>query len=385
MANDNDAHKTRNSLIVELTDTENTAVWNEFYSFYWDLITGWARSFGCNESQAKDIFQETIISLIKNLPYFKYDPDKGSFRGYLKTIVSRKVKNLYRRDHRYVLDCNSNENFDEINAYHDTSPSDSSQIDRVWIDSLLFKALRLAKGKVNTQTYKSFAMNLFDGMSINDIMIKLKLPNKKIVYGHKKRFLEIMRREFCNLLESCEDKSLNLDKIQYNEMFRNSLEEALESNNYSKNTLTLSDYHPDTFRYIETVRDLISKNPLPFSDNGGYLLILNPEFKKVRNDIGEKSPSSPIILCSCNEKWINLGNKCTFGRRPDMDIVLQEDFVSGLHADIEKKEFGYFLKNNDSSNGLFIDNERVSDGKYLTSGNIIYITPYYPFLFYIQD
>ena len=80
-----DARHTRLTLIQKVKDPDNEEAWFEFHQLYWDLVIGWARMYGCSETLAQDVFQETMVNLLRNLSDFDYDRDKGHFRSYLKT------------------------------------------------------------------------------------------------------------------------------------------------------------------------------------------------------------------------------------------------------------------------------------------------------------
>lgn len=63
------------------------AAWEEFAQRYGSLIRGFARRRGLSEADCDDVLQETLLALSKAMPAFKYDPSKGLFRSYLKTVV----------------------------------------------------------------------------------------------------------------------------------------------------------------------------------------------------------------------------------------------------------------------------------------------------------
>jgi pSer/pThr/pTyr-binding forkhead associated (FHA) protein len=50
----------------------------------------------------------------------------------------------------------------------------------------------------------------------------------------------------------------------------------------------------------------------------------------------------------------------TIGRGAGCDLVLDYDYVSRLHARIEKTEDGYMLVDCQSTNGTFVNGRRVS-------------------------
>jgi len=54
-------------------------------------------------------------------------------------------------------------------------------------------------------------------------------------------------------------------------------------------------------------------------------------------------------------------DRITIGRRPDNDIVLYDGFVSRYHATIDKKGDRYFIADNNSTFGTFVNEERITE------------------------
>lgn len=82
----NDRSSTHATLLARLA-TGGDDAWSEFTSQYGALIRGFARRRGLSDADCDDVLQETLLALSKAMPAFKYDPSKGLFRSYLKTVV----------------------------------------------------------------------------------------------------------------------------------------------------------------------------------------------------------------------------------------------------------------------------------------------------------
>jgi RNA polymerase sigma-70 factor (ECF subfamily) len=78
---------THASLLARLSGNADKAAWVEFHERYADLIRGFARRRGVQPADCDDILQDVMMSLTKSMPGFAYDPAKGKFRSYLKTVV----------------------------------------------------------------------------------------------------------------------------------------------------------------------------------------------------------------------------------------------------------------------------------------------------------
>lgn len=88
---------TRRSLIDRLANWEDQKNWHEFFQTYWKLIYGVARRAGLGDDEAQEVVQETLITVAKNAPAFKYDPAVGSFKGWLLNITRWRIADQFRR------------------------------------------------------------------------------------------------------------------------------------------------------------------------------------------------------------------------------------------------------------------------------------------------
>lgn len=75
------------TLLARLGGSDNAAAWSDFCARYSGLIKGFARRRGLQEADVEDILQDVLVNLSKSMPGFTYDPSKGLFRSYLKTVV----------------------------------------------------------------------------------------------------------------------------------------------------------------------------------------------------------------------------------------------------------------------------------------------------------
>src|SRR5215212_4743108 len=88
---------TRRSLLSRLKNWDDQQSWRDFFESYWRLIYGVATKAGLNESEAQDVVQETLVSVAKEIPGFRYNPDVGSFKGWLLRITRRRIADHWRK------------------------------------------------------------------------------------------------------------------------------------------------------------------------------------------------------------------------------------------------------------------------------------------------
>jgi RNA polymerase sigma factor (sigma-70 family) len=88
---------TRATLISRLRDWRDQSSWQDFFDTYWNLIYGVAIKGGLTPAEAEEAVQETIISVAKHMPTFKYDPAIGSFKAWLLNMTRWRITDQLRK------------------------------------------------------------------------------------------------------------------------------------------------------------------------------------------------------------------------------------------------------------------------------------------------
>ncbi len=87
---------TRFTLLAKLNDPAAKA-WDEFFSVYGPVIYRMARYARLSEDAAQEIVAVVMRNFVSTVAGgFTFDPDRGRFRQYLRTLTNRSIR-LYRR------------------------------------------------------------------------------------------------------------------------------------------------------------------------------------------------------------------------------------------------------------------------------------------------
>lgn len=92
---------TRRTLLSRLRNLDDQVSWQDFFDTYWKLIYRAAIQAGLTEDEAKDVVQETVLTIVKRIQEFKYDPALGSFKGWLLHTTRWRVLDHVRRRDRH--------------------------------------------------------------------------------------------------------------------------------------------------------------------------------------------------------------------------------------------------------------------------------------------
>jgi RNA polymerase sigma-70 factor, ECF subfamily len=89
---------THATLLARLSGGGDAVAWREFCDRYEELIRAFARRRGVNPADCDDVLQDVMLALTKSMPGFRYDPAKGKFRSYLKTVTLHAISRKFRQN-----------------------------------------------------------------------------------------------------------------------------------------------------------------------------------------------------------------------------------------------------------------------------------------------
>jgi RNA polymerase sigma factor (sigma-70 family) len=97
---DNPSDRTRHTLLRRVRDVSDQAAWSEFVADYGPRILRWCTRHGLQESDCADVVQDVLTRLVAAMRSFQYDPQKGRFRGWLKTVTTNAIHDFVKHHQR---------------------------------------------------------------------------------------------------------------------------------------------------------------------------------------------------------------------------------------------------------------------------------------------
>ena len=180
--------ETRSSLINRLKATINGESWEVFFNTYWELIFSVARRAGLSEADSQDIVQETIIKVHKSLDRFQYNRERGSFKGWLRTITRSRLTEHFKKQQRQPQTQQPRE--DEDDPLANLADPQGPELERIWSEewsrSLIQRSLAFLKQQVSLKQYQIFKCHCIDEWTVKEVCDALNV-NAAQVYMAKQR------------------------------------------------------------------------------------------------------------------------------------------------------------------------------------------------------
>lgn len=158
------SHTTHTTLLARLSDRGDHAAWRVFFDRYGDLIRSFAMRQGLQPADCEDVVQDVLAALIKSMPGFTYDPAKGKFRSYLKTVTVRAVFRQKCQGRREI------ELETVEDAIHEPTAEDAleKQWELSWRRYHVQRALRRLEGEFNEKDRTAFARYALAGREASE-------------------------------------------------------------------------------------------------------------------------------------------------------------------------------------------------------------------------
>lgn len=186
---------TRPSLLVRLRQPEDSSAWSEFVTIYGPLLAGWCRQRGLQNSDAEDVAQTVLLRLAKRIATFSYDPDRGSFRAYLRTLARYAINDFFTETkEKGSGDTRVLSALESVAATTDLL----ARLDEAFDYELLNEALHRVRNRVEEQTWAAFELTAFQGLPTDSVAQQLHL-SMATIYKAKSRILNHLREEIALL------------------------------------------------------------------------------------------------------------------------------------------------------------------------------------------
>lgn len=174
---------TRILLLDRLAETtEDRGAWDEFVDLYMPIVYQFCRCRGLQDADAEEVTQIVFTNVVRALPSFHYDTNRGRFRSWLCTIVCREIIRHRQKASTYPVSVSETERSDLLIATR-------QEMEAVWSElyyaNVLDVAMRSVQVRVTGIEWQAFQMHWEQHMPAPEIASALE---KTINWVYKAKF-----------------------------------------------------------------------------------------------------------------------------------------------------------------------------------------------------
>jgi RNA polymerase sigma factor (sigma-70 family) len=189
------------SLLQRLRHAPDPGSWQRLVDLYTPLLRDWLRRASLQAQDVDDLVQEVFSVLVKELPRFDYEPERGRFRGWLRTIMANRLRAFYRlRQSRPMATGGSD--FAQMAAQLEDPHSELSQLWNQEHDQHVWRRLvELIKPDFESTTWDAFQRVTVEGVKPAQAAKELGI-SVNAVFIAKSRVMRRLRQEMKGLSDA---------------------------------------------------------------------------------------------------------------------------------------------------------------------------------------
>lgn len=176
-----DLNLTRASLLQRMHDLSDQSSWQDFFDTYWKLIYGVSRKAGLTEVEAQDVVQEVMIAVVKDMPTFRYDPAKGSFKAWLLIKTRWKIVGQFRKRGPIAQPSANDTQTDPVQQIPDPASLVTDDIlEAQWQENVFAAAWLRVKRKLDPQRAQVFDFYAIKGWKAEKVAETFQIPVEQV-------------------------------------------------------------------------------------------------------------------------------------------------------------------------------------------------------------
>ncbi len=186
---------TRWSLLVRVRNLADAGSWRDFVECYGPRVFDWCQQLGLQEADAADATQQVLLKLVDQLQNFDYDPQRGQFRGWLKTVTRHVATDVLRQWRERAAGGKAD---GEVPEPVDDSPGPEERLlvalEQGWREEVLRLAEARVRLRVQPLTWQAWELACRGQLAATETARRLNLAVAD-VYVAKSRVTKMLRDE----------------------------------------------------------------------------------------------------------------------------------------------------------------------------------------------
>jgi RNA polymerase sigma factor (sigma-70 family) len=164
--------RTQSKLLMGVRNPADARAWGEFVALYEPLLTAYIRKRGLGAEDTRDVVQEVFARLVKALPEFELDRQRGRFRTWLWQICQSALGDWARQRRRQARA--EDAWLDRLSEPRMASEADSDgEWERLHRRRILSFALETVRARSQPKTWACFERHLLQRRPTADVANEL--------------------------------------------------------------------------------------------------------------------------------------------------------------------------------------------------------------------
>jgi RNA polymerase sigma-70 factor (ECF subfamily) len=185
--------RTGSTLLTLLRNPADPQAWGAFVDRYTPIVAGWCRGWRLQSADIQEVTQEVLLKLARSIRKFSYDPAKGHFRSWLKTLTQNVWRDL--QDSRKRAGWGSGDPHMQALLEEQVDRNGLAEaLDQAFMMELYEEAQARVQLRVSRETWQAFQLLVLEGLSGTDVAAKLHMKIAT-VYTAKSRVQKMLQEE----------------------------------------------------------------------------------------------------------------------------------------------------------------------------------------------
>jgi RNA polymerase sigma-70 factor (ECF subfamily) len=167
---------TQPTLLVRIRDASDQEAWGRFVDLYAPLVYSFLRKRGLQDADAADLTQDVLRQVSVKAKSLEYDAKRGSFRGWLFTVVQNRLTDHWRKEGRREHGSGDTDAQHLLKDIPQRGSMDgSTEWDADYERQLFHYAANIIRQDFTPATWQAFWLTAVEGLSGPDVAQKLNL------------------------------------------------------------------------------------------------------------------------------------------------------------------------------------------------------------------
>lgn len=165
--------QTQPSLMVRLRDSADNEAWVEFTQLYEPLLMRLMTRNGLQESDARDVCQQTLQAVARDIHQWKPDGRDGSFRRWLFRVAKNRVLKFLNSQRKFPIRSGGTSLHLNLQQQPDHKQSISDVFEQEYRERLVVWAAEQIRAEFQPPTWSAFWLTCVEGQPIAEVAEQL--------------------------------------------------------------------------------------------------------------------------------------------------------------------------------------------------------------------